>query len=709
MNRKNPLTRLFALVMAAVLAVGLVPSSAWASKLDYKTVTLQIAYDIDGDGADDLAVNRTYRFAGDAVVNDLFLAAKANGDIQNYTTSDYGFVDGLSFQGDINIDGTYDAETGVSTYWASYKDGVYDDGTNCHMQSKLQDGAKYQFEVEGYKYGATDPVGPTHYDWTKAEEPTVAEQIVGKLTTGVTLQIAYDASSSTTKNSQLAVNVTYGFEDGATLEDLFTAAQNDGYINGFEFANPYGYGYYLASVTLKDGTKIDTNPDAYWASFKNGAYATGTECTQTDALVDGATFQFDYVGMAEGSKSYDWSSTTVSPAISNTVVTKGMTPVEPEPDPDIPTVNKYDADKAELLIVNLSGRFRKGGANDAISNSTFEAAVALNQQGLGSSLNAEKILANLEKALSDTKSPMSAGRYAKYILALTSAGVDCTNLTFSDGSVHNAIDEMNKLYDEGTTDVYGAVCILPVYQNYADNGGREAKLIDTIVAAQNEDGLFGATFGDYEYYDSQTTAQAVLALLPYRNSRQDVKTAIDEAVHCLAFDMQNEDGGFKLMKSDTQSNVDATAEIVTALSAFGYDCATGESLTTENGSTPLGWLINQADETLDAYDGAVKHNESMTAATALRGFVTARLAAASSNGEVEPYKLNKVESGSEQKTDGDAQKDNTQKAGDSTKKSSTTKGNVPSTGDETVAAGVVAVLGAAGAFVVFESRRRNAA
>lgn len=704
MNRKNPLTRLFALVMAAVLAVGLVPSSAWASKLDYKTVTLQIAYDIDGDGADDLAVNRTYRFAGDAVVNDLFLAAKANGDIQNYTTSDYGFVDGLSFQGDITIDGTYDAETGVSTYWASYKDGVYDDGTNCHMQSKLQDGAKYQFEVEGYKYGATDPVGPTHYDWTKAEEPTVAEQIVGKLETGVTLQIAYDASSSTTKNSQLAVNVTYGFEDGATLEDLFTAAQNDGYINGFEFANPYGYGYYLASVTLKDGTKIDTNPDAYWASFKNGAYATGTECTQTDALVDGATFQFDYVGMAEGSKSYDWSSTTVSPVISNTVVTKGMTPVEPEPDPDIPTVNKYDADKAELLIVNLSGRFRKGGADDAISNSTFEAAVALNQQGLGSSLNAEKILANLEKDLkgTDTYDSMSAGRYAKYILALTSAGVDCTNLTFSDGSVHNAIDEMNKLCDEGTPNVYEAVCILPVYQNYADNGGREAKLIDTIIAAQNEDGLFGATFGSEEYYDSQTTAQAILALIPYKNSNTKAKDAINKAVDAI-YTLQNEDGGFAYNKDGGASNLDATAEIVTALSALGFDCAYGQDLTTANGSTPLGWLINQADDTLDAYEDKCNYDETMTSATALHGFV----AAAKYNAQ--PYKLNKVESGSEQKTDGDAQKDNTQKAGDSTKKSSTTKGNVPSTGDETVAAGVVAVLGAAGAFVVFESRRRNAA
>ncbi len=697
MNRKNPLTRLFALVMAAVLAVGLVPSSAWASKLDYKTVTLQIAIDKDDDGVKDLVVNKTYRFVGDKTVGDLFEAAKNAGDILDYSFKDT--LVGYNLES-LTITNGLGAGSSNGSFWHNYQDNLLDDAARFTQKDcALTDGSTLQFGYYGYGEGVID--------WSNFEKGAVSDYIIGDaadLTTGVTLQIAYDASSSTTKNSQLAVNVTYGFEDGATLEDLFTAAQNDGYINGFEFANPYGYGYYLASVTLKDGTKIDTNPDAYWASFKNGAYATGTECTQTDALVDGATFQFDYVGMAEGSKSYDWSSTTVSPAISNTVVTKGMTPVEPEPDPDIPTVNKYDADKAELLIVNLSGRFRKGGADDAISNSTFEAAVALNQQGLGSSLNAEKILANLEKDLkgTDTYDSMSAGRYAKYILALTSAGVDCTNLTFSDGSVHNAIDEMNKLCDEGTPNVYEAVCILPVYQNYADNGGREAKLIDTIIAAQNEDGLFGATFGSEEYYDSQTTAQAILALIPYKNSNTKAKDAINKAVDAI-YTLQNEDGGFAYNKDGGASNLDATAEIVTALSALGFDCAYGQDLTTANGSTPLGWLINQADDTLDAYEDKCNYDETMTSATALHGFV----AAAKYNAQ--PYKLNKVESGSEQKTDGDAQKDNTQKAGDSTKKSSTTKGNVPSTGDETVAAGVVAVLGAAGAFVVFESRRRNAA
>lgn len=79
MNRKNPLTRLFALVMAAVLAVGLVPSSAWASKLDYKTVTLQIALDKDNDGAKELVVNKTYRFVGEKTVGDLLRLLRTPG------------------------------------------------------------------------------------------------------------------------------------------------------------------------------------------------------------------------------------------------------------------------------------------------------------------------------------------------------------------------------------------------------------------------------------------------------------------------------------------------------------------------------------------------------------------------------------------------------------------------------------------------------
>ncbi len=700
MNRKNPLTRLFALVMAAVLAVGLVPSSAWASKLDYKTVTLQIAIDKDDDGANDLVVNKTFRYVGEKKVSDLFEAAKTAGYIL-----DYGF--GGDYLNSVTVTnglgGTNESDS--SRYWCGYVDGAMDGtGASIKYESALVDGSVLQFGYEGY------PDGPTEVDWTKTEKASVSDYLIGELTTGVTLQIAYDVNGDGKIDSdELVVNKVYGFVDGATLGDLFAAAKAAGDINGYVFDDSGNGDAYLTSVTLKDGTTINNGPSYsyYWSSHKDGSYGSGSACTESGKLSDGVAFQFAYIDLA-GTLSVDWTKVE-APELSDAVAgenadTKPDT--DPDADPDTVTVNKYDADKAELLIVNLSGRFRKGGANDAISNSTFEAAVALNQQGLGSSLNAEAILANLEKDLkgTDTYDSMSAGRYAKYILALTSAGVDCTNLTFSDGSVHNAIDEMNKLYDEGTPNVYEAVCILPVYQNYADNGGREAKLIDTIIAAQNEDGLFGATFGSEEYYDSQTTAQAILALIPYKNSNTKAKDAINKAVDAI-YTLQNEDGGFAYSKDGGASNLDATAEIVTALSALGFDCAYGQDLTTANGSTPLGWLINQADDTLDAYEDKCNYDETMTSATALHGFV----AAAKYNAQ--PYKLNKVENGSEQKTDGDAQKanDNTQKAGDSTKKSSTTKGNVPSTGDETVAADVVAVLGAAGAFVVFESRRRNAA
>ena len=701
MNRKKSLIqRAFALVMALVLAGGLVPSAAFAST--FKSATLQIAYDVNGDNVNDMVVNKTFYYTGDKTLSDLFEAAKQGGYIYDYefAVSPYGGEYLNSVTGTDLIEhaaGQGEDETSAY-YWANYKNGNYASGTDCQKDDALTDGVTFSFDIEAYDTTTYAPVAPLAYDWKSAEKATLAEYVLGEQTTGATLQLARDADDD--GESEIVLNKVYGFKDGATVGDLFAAAKAAGDIKDYVFEDS-GYGAYLVSVTLEDGTQIDNGPSlsSYWASYANGDYNNAPK--QTDALKDGTKYQFDYT-VADGSvKAADWSKAE-QPTISATVVNSGddkssdeddVTPVDPE----APSVNKYDADKAALLLENLAARFKKGGADASISNTTFEAAIALNQLGMGAQIDADAILANLEKSMAEDT--FSAGTYGKYILALTAAGVDCTKVTFSDGTVHNAVDEMNSMFGEMYPGVYEAVCILPVYQTYADNTGREAKLIDAILASQSETGLFGYT----GYEDSQTTAQAIVALLPYRNSRADVKEAIEKAVDAL-FTQQVEDGGFAYNYGDHTSNLDATSAVIVALTSLGYDCAEGQDLTTSNGSTPLGWLVAQADQdSLDNFESASNWDETMSAATAVLALTAD--AQFNANGSFAAYSFKTVDRSGEQAKPAD---DTTTNNASTTP--TTTKKNVPSTGDESVAGVAVLAIAVAGGAVIFEAkRRRNAA
>ena len=697
MNRKKSLIqRAFALVMALVLAGGLVPSAAWASELDYKTVTLQIALDTNNDSKNDLVVNKSYRFVGEKTLEDLFAAAKAAGDILDYEFSD-NYLYSVTVTNGLGATNKAD----YSLYWGGYANGDYDmNGTYVNQTSALTDGETLSFGYEGYNSG------PEKVDWESTAAPAVSAYFIGELTTGATLQLAYDANGDGT--DEVVFNKVYGFTDGATLGDLFEAAKQAGDIKDYRFDGSEDQGYYLASVTFSDGTVYEKSFDTesnvykYWANYKNGEYAEGTDCEKRDLLTDGTTFSFgiecykkgvDHVGPVAA----DWS-TAGDPVISTAVAKKSseVTPVTPV-DPEAPSVNKYDADKAALLLENLAARFKKGGADASISNTTFEAAIALNQLGMGAQIDADAILANLEKSMAEDT--FSAGTYGKYILALTAAGVDCTKVTFSDGTVHNAVDEMNSMFGEMYPGVYEAVCILPVYQTYVDNTGREAKLIDAILASQSETGLFGYT----GYEDSQTTAQAIVALLPYRNSRADVKDAIEKAVDAL-FTQQVEDGGFAYNYGDHTSNLDATSAVIVALTSLGYDCAEGQDLTTSNGSTPLGWLVAQADQdSLDNFESASNWDETMSAATAVLALTAD--AQFNANGSFAAYSFKTVDRSGEQAKPAD---DTTTNNASTTP--TTTKKNVPSTGDESVAGVAVLAIAVAGGAVVFEAkRRRNAA
>ncbi len=443
-----------------------------------------------------------------------------------------------------------------------------------------------------------------------------AGQATEQPTVTLTIVKGFDYSGAKT-----LVSKRYAFAEGQTLANLFAAAKAAGDIKDYQFADS-GYGSYLSSVTAADGTVVAAPADwsAYWSNYKNGAYASGTACQEGDALAAGDAFQFAFADSVVNREPSADSVVNREPSADEWAALRakaeGADPAptpEPTPKPTDPTaaVNKFNAAKAQTLTGNLSARFVADGADAAIDNNTFYAAVALNSLGKGGSIDAAAILSNLSK-----DDAMTAGRLGKYIMALTAAGVDRTNVD-DNGTARNLVAEMEALEATAAPSVYDAVCILPVYAYGSYEQGESAlsmsDLIDIILANVDSEGLFGSVaYG----CDAQTTAQAILALLPYQQVRSDVAAAIEKAQAAL-LSHQNADGSFAYNGQYAGANLDATANIVAALEALGIDCAAGQQVTTANGSTPLGYLTSVADENLAGYLDASSYNEAAASATVL--------------------------------------------------------------------------------------------
>ena len=620
-----------ALLMALVLCMGLTPHAAWAEETgetgdssasqvaEQPTVTLTIVKGIDYYGPKVL-VNKAYAFTEGQTLADLFAAAKDAGDIEDYEFKDSGY--GSYLQSVTMADGTVVANAADwSASWSNFKNGVYASGTACQAGDKLAAGDAFQFawadSVANY--------APSSTQWSSLKDK--AEYAVGATaeTSNATLTIVKGIDYYGPK---VLVNKAYAFTEGQTLADLFAAAKDAGDIEDYEFKDS-GYGSYLQSVTMADGTVVANAADwsASWSNFKNGVYASGTACQAGDKLAAGDAFQFAWAdSVANYAPTKDqWDALKAK--------AEGADPApipKPEPTPEPAVINKYDAAKAETLIANLSARFASSGKDHAIGNNTFYAAIALNSLGKGASIDADAILANLNK-----DDGMTAGRMGKYIMALTAAGIDCTKVN-DNGTVRNLVAEMEALEKPETTSVYHAVCILPVYQygsyKQGDSAMAPSALIDIILASADGDGLFGG--------DTQTTAQAILALLPYQSVRSDVEAAIKKAESAL-LSMENEDGSFTYAVQYDGEKLDATANIIAALEALGYDCSSDSRLTTSNGSTPLGYLTSVADENLAGYMDASNYDESATSAVVLMAFA-AHEGARQADGAYSVYTLKPV-------------------------------------------------------------------
>lgn len=288
--------------------------------------------------------------------------------------------------------------------------------------------------------------------------------------------------------------------------------------------------------------------------------------------------------------------------------------------PPAETVEQYfptDKKATAKLLKKLTARFSADGDNGKLSAATVDAAIALNALDKGADIDADGLIKNL---LKDEKSDggLTLGRYGRYIMALTAAGIDCTKAEV-DGKTRNLVVEMEKLSEKTDPTLDEVVYMLPVYGNdeYRNISGLTPDgLIDLLLAAQDDAGFFWPS-EKAETYSIPLTSQALLALLPYAEDDDDVAAAVVSASEAL-YDAQLIDGSWPADGLKLEGDVPATAYTTAALVALGADPA--KDLKTSNDSTPLGYLTAHADKSLDGYtdlDGLEKNGEPAAAAAVL--------------------------------------------------------------------------------------------
>ncbi|MCL2024576.1 MAG: terpene cyclase/mutase family protein [Coriobacteriia bacterium] len=117
--------------------------------------------------------------------------------------------------------------------------------------------------------------------WT---EVAVAGSGDGEATLTIVFGLGLDGSPD------VAVNKTYSFEEGATIEDLLDAAVVAGDLTGYALDSG-GFPHYFTKTggtTLQNASNFAT----YWATFIDGGYFTGSGNLRTIKLVDGSAYQF---------------------------------------------------------------------------------------------------------------------------------------------------------------------------------------------------------------------------------------------------------------------------------------------------------------------------------------------------------------------------------------------------------------------------------
>ena len=160
---------------------------------------------------------------------------------------------------------------------------------------------------------------------------------------------------------------------------------------------------------------------------------------------------------------------------------------------------------------------------------------------------------------------------SRVILGLTSAGYDVTNV-----GGHNLLMGLTDMSYVKKQGINGPIWALIAFDchNYdiptntkASEQVTRDKLIDTILAAQHDDGGWSLSANKTAASDPDITGMAIQALAPYYETNAKAKAAVDEALTCLS-QMQYDNGGFGSVDGACS---ESCAQVIVALTALGLN------------------------------------------------------------------------------------------------------------------------------------------
>ena len=603
------------LLMAAALCLGLAPVvPAWADEPaapapapqeDEQAVTLTVLAGTTtdyntGKTTYNTWVNKKFAFSEGATVEDLLNAAVEAGDLKAYDApeSTYGgkYVGSITSAKGIDLKNWNNDDFSASLYWASYKNGVYDQGDCAIDHRKLEAGTSYQlawsamttavapdwaayYRDNPVAGAADDTVTLTLVAGSKTDYPADADPV----TTPVTwLNKAYKRADVLTATQAKKPAATL---ESLTLEDLLNVAVEKGdikaYIAPASSFDPTGN--YIDSITsgkgitLKNWNNDDFSFSLYWSAYVDGSYGQGACGVNQLLLKDYDAFQFAWDSFTSANAPADaaawaayYQANPPAAAGSDTVQPGGEDPVEP-PASEHPATGVSQAAIGSLMtgiVASYAG--------------TSDPWVVMSLAALDMDDKAD-LDAFYAEALAQAKNPgFDPTALQRSIIALTAVGYDARSLEGGFDAIAALGARMS-----GATLINARMAALWAYASGdyavpADATLSKDALIASILADQQPGGGFALSGTEA---NADMTAMAISALAPYQDD-PEVRNAVNRALVALK-DIQLPTGGFA--DNDGLPNACSTAFAVIALCAAGIDPAAEWAV--EGGATPLSALL----------------------------------------------------------------------------------------------------------------------
>lgn len=254
----------------------------------------------------------------------------------------------------------------------------------------------------------------------------------------------------------------------------------------------------------------------------------------------------------------------------------------------------------DALQLNSAGRTLYGMTNEYIFSASVNTAASLTYDGL-LQYGSEWIVFALARIDESMASPEMFGDYvqsvkdtiaqtgpvlntgsgyltdnARVIIALTSLGIDCTDI---DGvNIVEPLSNIEKIKEQGVNSaIYALLALNTAMYSTSDSAIRE-KLVDYILDERLENGTWAYSVIWSPNGDIDLTAMAVQALAPYLDTDEKVKEAVDTAMAFLK-DQQSQYGYYISFGSPSSSS---TAQVVCALQELGRNSMEDEEFTVDN-------------------------------------------------------------------------------------------------------------------------------